>query len=348
MKLFLKDLARASEWSSKSFADLPWRINRCFYYTLVSEIMLQQTTVSTVKNRFENFVKSYPNLKKLANAEEDELLKMWQGLGYYNRARRLKAAAQVLVKFKQTQFDVKELIKISGIGDYTANALVAIGLNQEALALDVNLERVLYRYLGISYLKSSKLSSKEFLKSAIQDNLKRQIIEYRQLHETLMDVGRVFCQARKRDCLQCPMKMNCKTFKENKDFYQSVVVSKSSKVLKIQVVLARLVIVNNDKIMLVQRNAKQWLHGQWELPTYVMEGVVPEIQYQKLKIKLHGFENIESIKSTITKYQFENQVYRGMRLLKLFQAKSQYKWFSLKECGELALTSISKKIIYKT
>jgi A/G-specific adenine glycosylase len=350
MKKFLRDLELASKWSMENFSDLPWRKSRSFYRTLISEVMLQQTTVATVKNRFNDFIKKFPNLKTLSNANDEDLLKAWQGLGYYSRAIRLKVMASELDCINQNKLNVDDLKKIKGIGDYTANALLAIGLNKSALALDVNIERVLYRYFGINYLSKEKGSgdSKAFLKERLLKLMPKEIQSYRQLHETLMDVGRVFCQARKMSCIQCSMKINCKTYKENYDYYQKIVEVKGKKSLKEKAVLARFLIIKNNQILLVKRQKNQWLAGQWELPTYVIEGLVPEVQYRKLTFKLEDFENIGKLKSTITKYQFENILFRWNKKSNNMLIMNELKWCNLDKVYDLALTGISKKLLMQT
>lgn len=337
MKNFYLDLAIASKWSHQLFTDLPWRRQRSFYLTLVSEIMLQQTTVSTVKNRFDDFIKKYPDLKKLADAKEDELLQLWQGLGYYNRARRLRSAAQMLVSFKQSQFSVFELLKIKGIGDYTANALMAIGLNQPALAIDVNIERVLIRYLGPRLIKKVKVHYRDQIKNFFEKNLKKKLKNYRSFHETLMDVGRVFCQARSRNCLQCPMKNGCFTFKNNKDYFEKFKKTKIKKTEKVEI--ARLVIFKNKKFLLKKRSSGQWLSGQWEVPSYILKGEIDEKQYQKIQFSLKNLVEICTFKSTITNHEFTNRVIQSKEV-KNYEGH----WFSLDELDKIPITSITKKI----
>ena len=138
---------------------LPWRKDVSFkkkqYYTLVSEFMLQQTQVVTVIPYFKRFIKFIPNLNSLAKVKNEKLIKLWEGLGYYSRARNLKKTAQLIIKnFKgnlPNNFD--DLTKLPGIGNYTASAILAIVFNRPYIPLDGNIERVLKRYL---YLKNDK------------------------------------------------------------------------------------------------------------------------------------------------------------------------------------------------
>ena len=146
-------------WYDKNKRDLPWRIQcsqkRKEYYTLVSEFMLQQTQVKTVVPYFKNFIKNFPNLKSLSNASENKLLKNWQGLGYYSRAKNLKKTANIIVnKYnKKLPNDLNELNKLPGIGEYTASALMAIAFNKPIIPLDGNIERVIKRILNLKLKK---------------------------------------------------------------------------------------------------------------------------------------------------------------------------------------------------
>ena len=147
------------DWSQKNYAHLPWRKNRSLYGTLVSEIMLQQTTVSTVEKHFERFISKYPNISSLAKIDEEQMLIEWKGLGYYRRARNLlNAAKQIENEFMgNIPENFQQLKSIKGIGDYTANAILSIGANKKALPLDANLERVFSRLYGLKEKKGPKL-----------------------------------------------------------------------------------------------------------------------------------------------------------------------------------------------
>ena len=208
------------EWSQDTYGDLPWRSdNRSLYTTLVSEIMLQQTTVSTVMKKFDGFLQLFPTIEDLAKASEKKVCQAWEGLGYYRRARNLRKAAISIVEDYDGKFplDVGELKKIPGIGDYTANALLAIGLDKKALAIDANLERVISRYYQIDNEKGPRLQreiQKQFSDKKILKELNR--YGYRQGHEALMDLGRIFCQAKKVHCHICPLSKKCSVYHSNK------------------------------------------------------------------------------------------------------------------------------------
>jgi A/G-specific adenine glycosylase len=194
------------DWSLTEHSHLPWRKERTLYRTLVSEVMLQQTTVGTVLNHFERFIKRFPDIFSLAKSSQEEVCLQWQGLGYYRRARNLHKGAQYIVEnFNgEIPIDVNELLKVPGIGLYTSHALVGIGANQRALPVDANLERILSRLYLVTEEKGPKLQKKLlklFEEKKILKNVQR--YGYRKTYEALMDLGREFCQAKRAHCAQC-------------------------------------------------------------------------------------------------------------------------------------------------
>ena len=176
--------------------------------------MLQQTQVITVIPFFNRFIKNLPSINSLAKVSEKKLIKLWEGLGYYSRARNLKKSAQVILK----NFDGKlpdnfeDLITLPGIGNYTANAILAIAFNKPYIPLDGNIERVLKRYL---YLKKDKEIQKDYL-------LQKKIVFGKTLRssdyaQALMELGALICKPNNTICDQCPIIKNCKSYKK-KDF----------------------------------------------------------------------------------------------------------------------------------
>ena len=206
------------KWYDLNKRSLPWRkkvsVEKKQYYTLISEFMLQQTQVITVIPFFNRFIKNLPSINSLAKVSEKKLIKLWEGLGYYSRARNLKKSAQVILK----NFDGKlpdnfeDLITLPGIGNYTANAILAIAFNKPYIPLDGNIERVLKRYL---YLKKDKEIQKDYL-------LQKKIVFGKTLRssdyaQALMELGALICKPNNPICDQCPIIKNCKSYKK-KDF----------------------------------------------------------------------------------------------------------------------------------
>ena len=197
------------KWYDLNKRSLPWRkkvsLEKKQYYTLISEFMLQQTQVTTVIPFFNRFIKNLPSINSLAKVNEKKLIKLWEGLGYYSRAKNLKKTAQYIIK----NFDGKlpdkleDLLKLPGIGNYTANAILAIAFNKPYIPLDGNIERVLKRYL---YLKKEKEIHKDnlSLKKIIFGTTSRSS-DYA---EALMELGALICKSSKPICDRCPIRIN--------------------------------------------------------------------------------------------------------------------------------------------
>ena len=206
------------KWYDYNKRALPWRDIDSFkkrqFYTLVSEFMLQQTQVMTVIPYFRRFIKEIPSLNKLSNINDKKLIKMWEGLGYYSRARNLKKTAQIIIKnFKgKLPGNFEDLTKLPGVGNYTANAILAIAFNKQHIPLDGNIERVMKRYL---YLRKKKEIQKDNLvnKKIIFGKTMRSS-DYAQ---ALMELGALICKPKNPLCDQCPIRKNCKSYKK-KDF----------------------------------------------------------------------------------------------------------------------------------
>ena len=238
------------KWYDLNKRSLPWRkevsLQKRQYYTLVSEFMLQQTQVTTVIPYFERFIKDIPNFRTLAKVQNKKLIKLWEGLGYYSRARNLKKTAQVIIKTFEGKLpnNFEDLISLPGIGNYTASAILAIAFNKPYIPLDGNIERVLKRYL---YLKKDKEIQK--------DNLARKKIIFgttlrsRDYAQALMELGALICKPNNPICDQCPIKKNCKSYKK-KDFTLTKNIKKNKDkyfILKVYKKNQRYLLIKNTK-----------------------------------------------------------------------------------------------------
>ena len=202
-------------WYDLNKRSLPWRKNVSLkkrqYYTLVSEFMLQQTQVVTVIPYFDRFIKNIPDLRSLAKVQNKKLIKLWEGLGYYSRARNLKKTAQEIIKNYNGKLpnNFEELLLLPGIGNYTASAILSIAFNKPYIPLDGNIERVLKRYL---YLKKEEDIKKDNLikKKTIFGTSSRSS-DYAQ---ALMELGALICKPTKPLCNQCPISKKCKSLQK--------------------------------------------------------------------------------------------------------------------------------------
>jgi len=337
------------KWSLKEHSSLPWRKKRNLYGTLVSEIMLQQTTVSTVINHFDKFLEEYPTIENLAKTTEDEICISWKGLGYYRRARNLRKAAISIVEDYNGVFPKKkdELLTIPGIGEYTASALLSIGSNKKHLAVDANLERVLSRIYAIEVEKGPKLHKKiqELFtnKEIIEDRSK---YSFRELNEALMDLGRIYCKATNVQCDICPMNKKCMGRKLEPLNYPIQTKKKKTEIIELN--LLKIIVKRGDKVLAIAREDDQWLSGQIEIPTFIIDSDDKVLkQYPQLKDKIK-IDNTALIKTSITKYRIKNYILE-MKVKEFKQLKSsqevKFTYFPIENTN---FTTTSIKCLKKT
>jgi A/G-specific adenine glycosylase len=328
------------KWSNQNYAHLPWRINRTLYRTLVSEIMLQQTTVGAVLAKYEPFFNLFPDLKKLAMASEQELQMAWKGLGYYRRARNLKQACAYIHNELQGEIplDYQHLLAIPGIGPYTASAILSIGANRPYLAIDANVERVLARFFAIKLPKGKALHSK------LQDEYVAQLggdfqKSPRQFNEALMDVGRIFCQARKANCLLCPLRVNCQAAQQQNALEYPVEASKKVAQFE-ELKLLRLIVINSKgQVLAFQKQKGQWLEGQFELPTFMLScSDKKNQQYIQFPQKMN-YKTLPMLKTGITKYNIENYWQQMSQTeFRPYQKQHKFEWIEMD--GNLSTASL--------
>lgn len=301
-------LSKLISWSEKEFSHLPWRQNRSLYRTLVSEIMLQQTTVGTVKNHYERFLKVFPNLESLAKASEEELLIAWKGLGYYRRAKNLKKIAEAIASDHKGQFpqDLEALQKISGIGPYTSSAIVGIGMDKKALAVDANLERVIARLYGLKEEKGLKLQ-KKIQELFWSGEIFAEKVSHRALNEALMDLGRTYCQARKASCELCVLSKQCKAFAEKKPLEYPICTVEKKASAEHELHLVRVFVVKAGKLLVYKKEEGEWLSGQYEVPTFTLKTTDKKLKQYPVVEKIEK-EFAGNYKTGITKYRIQNSV----------------------------------------
>ena len=251
------------KWYAENRRVLPWREEVSPYRTWVSEIMLQQTRVTAVLPYFERFMTAYPTVRDLAAAEDGELMRLWQGLGYYSRARNLKRAAQVIVEnFGGTFPDTyKGLTSLPGIGDYTAGAILSIAMGQTVPAVDGNVLRVVSRvcaYDGdVTDPKNRKL-----LRSAVEKILPEG--HAGEFNQAMMDLGATVCLPHGTPlCDNCPFSLFCRAFVTKKATFFPIKSPKKEKKIEQKTVF---VLRRGDGIALHQRPESGLLAGLWEFP----------------------------------------------------------------------------------
>ncbi len=252
-------------WYEQNARELPWREEKSNPYRVwVSEIMLQQTRVTAVLGYFTRFMSEYPEIKDLANAEEESLMKVWQGLGYYSRARNLHKAAKQIMEEHGGIFprEYKEIHALSGIGDYTASAISSICYGEPYPAVDGNLLRVVAR-LTADDEDITSISMKKKVTNLLSEIMPLQASG--KFNQALMDLGAMICLPNGIPlCARCPLSEFCQAFEQDKAAelpYRSP--KKARKVEDKDIYL----IVRDDMVALRQREKKGLLAGLWEYPS---------------------------------------------------------------------------------
>ncbi len=309
------------KWYDLNKRSLPWRkkvsLKKKQYYTLISEFMLQQTQVTTVIPFFNRFIKNLPSIDSLAKVNEKRLIKLWEGLGYYSRARNLKKTAKIIIKNFNGKLpnNFEDLLTLPGVGNYTANAILAIAFNKPNIPLDGNIERVLKRYL---YLKEKKEIQKDNLlqKKTIFGTTLRSS-DYAQ---ALMELGALICKPNNPICNQCPIRNNCKSFRK-KDFTLTKNIKKNKDkyfILKVYKKNQRYLLIKNTKFNFL-KNLSIFPMEELTNPKNFNENFNFKMSNMNMNIKIQ--------------YSKDNQKY-----------SSAY-WFNRKKLGSYMLPSFTKKVV---
>ena len=249
-----------THWYSIHKRYLPWRETKDPYKIWLSEIILQQTQVSQGLPYYYKFVERYPTIFELSKALENEVLKLWQGLGYYSRARNLHSTAQYIANELNGNFpnSYKELIKLKGIGDYTASAIASICFNEPSPVLDGNVYRVISRYYGISTPINTSKAQKEF-KTVLQTIIDKKNPDV--FNQAIMEFGAKQCKPQSPNCSICPFNASCFALAKNK-IQELPVKLKPLKVKKRH--FNYLVYLSDDnKTVLEKRNNGIWQNLCW-------------------------------------------------------------------------------------
>jgi len=251
------------DWYNANKRDLPWRKDQDAYKVWVSEIMLQQTKVDTVIPYFNQFINKYPTIYDLAEAEEQEVLKMWEGLGYYSRARNLQNAVREVVEKYDGKIpdNPKDLGALKGVGPYTRGAILSIAYNQPEPAVDGNVMRVFSRILKIEDDISLQRTKKVFETSV------REIISEEDpssFNQAIMDLGATICTPKSPACMFCPVQEHCQAFAEG--IQEGLPVKSKGKKQKTVAYVVLVIKNENNEIIIEKRPDSGLLANLWQFP----------------------------------------------------------------------------------
>ncbi|NDI99481.1 A/G-specific adenine glycosylase [Flavobacterium sp. LaA7.5] len=285
------------QWYLQNKRDLPWRKNARPYPVWLSEIMLQQTRVAQGMPYFFKFMEAFPTIVHLANAPEEQVLKLWQGLGYYSRARNLHATAKYIAYELDGKFpdSYKELVKLKGVGDYTAAAIASICYGEPVPVVDGNVYRVLSRYFGIETDISSSSAKAEFRAIAAQHLPKDKASEFNQ---AMMEFGALQCVPKSPDCTRCVFASGCVAHNTGKVTYLPVKLKKT----KVTNRYFNYIVVNDLQggSIINKRLGKGIWHNLYEFPLIETETAVPE---EEMSMIINDYKDLGFAPQNITLLQ---------------------------------------------
>lgn len=256
------DLRRSLlHWYSQQGRDLPWRQTRDPYAIWISEIMLQQTQVKTVIPYYQRWLAAFPTVQDLANAEQQQVLKLWQGLGYYARARNLHRAAQEIVQTHVGKFptELADVLKLPGIGRTTAGGILSAAFNQPVAILDGNVKRVLARITALTVPPNRAIALLWQLSETLLDPE-----QPRDFNQALMDLGATVCTPRQPNCDLCPWRSSCQAY--NQGIQSQLPMSETRSPLPHKVIGVAVIWNHHGQVLIDRRRQEGLLGGLWEFP----------------------------------------------------------------------------------
>lgn len=339
---------RLLNWYNKHKRILPWRDHPDPYAVWVSEIMLQQTRVETVIPYFEKWMKLFPTIKKLAKANEQDVLNAWEGLGYYSRARNLHKSAKVVAeKFNgELPRNLDDLKSLAGIGKYTVGAIASMAFGMDEATLDGNLRRIFSRLFDVKEFADSPAGEK-ILWSLARENLpKGKAGDYNQ---ALMDLGSTICLPKNPKCLLCPLIQICEARKKGVQELRPILKPKKKTPQYIDVAV---VVLRRDEVLLNQRPADGLLANMWEFPNArlaeaaVLGGVKSKEIVKSLKaqtkIQVKQKEALGIVNHAYTHFKVSVHVYQ-CDLISIPKNK-KLKWVKVKDLENYPMGKIDRQI----
>ena len=319
-------------WYARNRRDLPWRRTKDPYAIWISEIMLQQTRVAVVVERYQAFLESFPTLQSLACAPEQEVLALWSGLGYYRRARMLLKAARLMAEQQRSSLPAgtEELRKLPGIGAYTAAAIASIAFGEAVAVVDGNVERVLSRLQGWEFADGDSEAAR---KRRIQERAGRLLdpTEPGDFNQAMMELGATVCLPRNPQCLVCPLAADCRTKGEHATAPRAPMVSRAAA----HALAVRNGRHNGGEVLLEQRPAALTvMPGLWQLPEQ-KETDVPEGELRM------------TVRHAIMQVNYSVRIRTVVEgdVEALTVAGGERRWVPLGEAAGMPLTGLARKVL---
>jgi len=332
-------------WFKKNGRDLPWRRTKDPYAIWVSEIMLQQTQVNTVIPYYQNFLKAFPTRNHLAKADLSKVLKVWEGLGYYSRARNLHRASQVVLNRFHGIIpnNLNDLLSLPGIGRSTAGAVLSFAFQKEAPILDGNAKRVISRLFAVSD-NPAKGKTEDLLWTISESLIPKGFSN--PFNQALMDLGSMLCTPKGPRCDPCPLHQYCKGYLSGKpEGYPPRTIKKTIP----HITAVSVVIKKNGQVLLCQRPPKGLLGGLWEFPNWKNEEKATSRFKLRNDIKkdmgmtAEVREFIGTFRQTFSHFRFTLEVFSCLHL----HGKTKGKWVSIQDLHLFPMSRIHRRISEK-
>jgi A/G-specific adenine glycosylase len=336
---------RVLGWYADTARDLPWRKSRDPYRVWVSEIMLQQTQVATVRDYFQRFVAALPDVHTLAAADERQVLRLWEGLGYYRRARQLHAAAKKVVAEHGGRFpqDVAALQNLPGIGRYTAGAIASIAFDQRAAILEANTIRLLSRLLAYRDDPLKAAGQRVFWQTAADILPQKNVGRFNQ---ALMELGSLVCTPTEPRCDECPLTCVCAAHAAG---LQHEIPRPKAKQQYTDLREAAVVIRRNGRVLMRECGAGERWAGLWDFPRFAVEAEDPRALLADIVAKLRQQtgvlcgtpSRIKTIKHGVTRYRITLDCYMAMYVAGPTKSAC---WIKYRDLADLPLSATGRKL----
>lgn len=332
-------------WYKTHCRKLPWRENQDPYRIWISEVMLQQTTVQAVLPYYRLWIKLFPDVVSLSKAPLQKVLKAWQGLGYYQRAKNLHKASKIINDKFETQIpqNYEELRKLPGFGPYTTAAVLSFAFNKPYIALDANMRRVLMRLMSLE--GEPNPNNDDALLQFLKSYLSRKGMSL--LNQALMELGALVCRPKNPFCLLCPISEFCQAFEEGKQ--EVIPRPKKRNYAKIEAVVA--IIRGNGKYLIQKRPPKGLLADLWEFPggkrkagEKLEEALQRELK-EELSAETKKGKLLTKVHHTYTQFQVTLYAYECSLKNEPHLNKDHHKWVTLRALRRYPVPSGSAKII---
>ncbi|MBN2124818.1 MAG: A/G-specific adenine glycosylase [Deltaproteobacteria bacterium] len=337
-------------WYTRNKRDLPWRKTRDPYRIWVSEAMLQQTRVETVIPYYNRFLSEFPNIRTLAQAPLEHVLKVWENLGYYSRARNLHAAAGIILQRMEGEIpkDGDSLLALPGVGPYIAAAIRSLAFGERVPALDGNVRRVLCRILAIRIPLDRPVAQKRISRLAEQA---LQSIDSSSFNQGLMDLGAQVCTPRNPSCTQCPLEHLC--LARGKGIETTVPVKRKRRPLPLRDAVAAVLHDRRNRLLVVRRPGSGLLGGLWKFPggvTEAGEGIEEALErtvMKELGIRVRVGRPLASVKHAYSHFRIRLHAFAcektGGRPRPL--GCEAWRWVEPDRVEELPLSRAERKLI---